>query len=99
MHDSPARGHPVDVAGPDDLMRTQAVAMNEVALKQISNGAEADVRMWKHIQAVPGLEIRGASVIEENERTDGGTSPRGQKPPDLKTADISRAAVDVFHDQ
>src|SRR3546814_7062361 len=37
MGDTPARGHPVDLAGPDRLFGADAVAMHDLAIEQVGD--------------------------------------------------------------
>src|SRR3546814_17209234 len=45
MGDTPARGHPVDLAGPDRLFGADAVAMHDLAIEQVGDRRQADMRM------------------------------------------------------
>jgi hypothetical protein len=47
--DATASGHPVDFAGMDRLQRTDAVAMHDLAVIQIRDGRQPDVRMRAHV--------------------------------------------------
>ena len=51
--------HPVHLAGPDDLVGAGAVAMMEVAAKQIGDRAEAGMRMRADIDTLSGQELGG----------------------------------------
>ena len=50
MHDAASGGHPVHVAGMDLLAEAQAVAMQDLAIEEIGDGRERDVR----VRADPG---------------------------------------------
>src|SRR3546814_14455131 len=45
MGDTPARGHPVDLAGPDRLLGADAVAMHYLAIDPVGDRRQADMRM------------------------------------------------------
>src|SRR3546814_16297271 len=45
MGDTQARGHPVDLAGPDRLRRADAAAIPDLAIEQVSDTRKADIRM------------------------------------------------------
>src|SRR3546814_7360688 len=45
MGDTPARGHPVDLARPDRLLGADAVAMHDLAIEQVGDRRQADMRM------------------------------------------------------
>ena len=66
--DAMTRGHQVDLAGADDLLVAQTVAMQHLALDQPGEGLQADVRMRADVHALAGLEPHGAGVIEEAPR-------------------------------
>ncbi len=70
MHDAPARRHPVDGPGPDRLHVAEAVPVQDLALEQVGNRSQADVRMRAHIHAASRLKFRRAHVIEKDERPD-----------------------------
>ena len=68
MHDAAPGRHPVDGAGPDRQRGAEAVAMHDLAVEQIGDGGEPDMRMRPHVDAVAGLEHRRAEMVEEDER-------------------------------
>ena len=76
-----------------------AVAMHDLARKQIGDGGEADVRMRPHIDGLrkPGREVLGADVIEEDERPDHVPACERQHPSDFEPAEIPPPLVDDFH--
>src|SRR3546814_10018608 len=45
MGDTPARGHPVDLARPDRLLGADAVAMHDLAIEQVGDRRQTDMRM------------------------------------------------------
>src|SRR6185437_567238 len=65
MSDPAARRHPVDVTGPDRLVRAQAVAMHDLTLEEIRDRGQADVRMRPHVDAAPRRKIGRSHVVEE----------------------------------
>jgi len=48
VHDAATRRHPVDVAGSDRSQRADAVAVHDLALEQVRDRREPDVRMRRH---------------------------------------------------
>src|SRR5258708_38186999 len=94
MHDSASGGHPVDLAGPDRLDVPKAVAVLDLALEQVGDGGEADVRMWPHIDAGAGLEGDRSHLIEEDEGADHAALAGGQHAADLEAAEIAHARND-----
>ncbi len=71
MDDAVAGRHPVDVTRPDHLLAAEAVAVHDLALEQIGDRGQPDMRMRTHIGALPGRHRHRAHVIEEDERADG----------------------------
>jgi hypothetical protein len=70
VDDAASGGHPVDVTRPNGLVRSEAVAVNALAVEQVGHRREADMRMRPHINALPRSEIRGRHVIKEDEQAD-----------------------------
>ena len=44
--------------------------MHDLAVEQICNGGEANMRMRAHIEPVAGVEFRRAKMVEKNEWAD-----------------------------
>jgi hypothetical protein len=89
MRDAATRRHPVDGAGADRLHRAQTVAVHDLALEQVGDGRQPDMRMGPHIQPVADQEFRRSHLVEEDEGADHAPLDRRQGPPDLKAADIA----------
>src|SRR3546814_8350911 len=72
MGDAAPRRHPVDLAGTNDLLDAQAVAMRDPSLEQVADGRESDVGMRPDIRVAKlvGRQVQGAGMIEEDERPD-----------------------------
>src|SRR5207247_10720097 len=56
LHSFPTRRSSDLVPGADELLRAEAVAMEELALEEIGHGSEADVRMRWHVDPLAGSE-------------------------------------------
>ena len=74
------------LAGPDGLMRSQAVAVRNLAVEQIRDRGKADVRVRADIEAAADQELGRTHLVEEHERTDhrlptAGNARRTSKPP------------------
>src|SRR5262249_1689600 len=67
---------------------------HDLAFEQISHGCEPDMRMGPHIDALAGMEFRGAEMIEENEWPDHAPPGVRQRPADGEMADIDAARHD-----
>src|SRR6516165_2107122 len=98
MHDAAARCHPVHRAGADRHRGAERVAMHDLAVEQIGDGGEPDMRVRPHVDAVAGLEHRRAEMIEEDERSDHARASRRQRAMHLKAAEIDRARYDQLRD-
>ena len=99
MSDAAPGDHPVQRAGADDLVGAGAVAVMEVALEQVGHRAEADMRMWPHIDALPGQQLCRPGLIEEDERSDHLPFRRRQGASDLEIAKVSGPRNDQGFDR
>ena len=91
VNDAAPRGHPVDVAGDDRLVRSQVVAVDDLAREQIRHGRQVDVRVGADVHALARREARRSEVIEEHERPDGAVARGGQQATDDEPAEIAVA--------
>ena len=53
--------------------------MHDLAVEQVGDGGEPDMRMRPHVEAVAGLEHGRAEMIEEHERADHARLRRRQR--------------------
>jgi hypothetical protein len=90
MHDALAGGHQVDFARPDRQRRSEAVAVEDLAVEQVGDGGEADMRMRAHVDALSKLELGGSHLVEEDEGADHLLADRGQGAPHAETAEVFR---------
>src|SRR4051794_36933636 len=65
MHHAAPRDHPIDVAWTNNLLRTQAVTVHELALEQVRERGEPDVRMRPHVDAGTRQQCARPHVVEE----------------------------------
>src|SRR3546814_5713099 len=70
MNDAAPRGHQVARAGADRRIGAEAVAMVDRALEQIGQRRQVDMRVRAHVHPLPGVEMRRAELIDEDERPD-----------------------------
>src|SRR3546814_4503176 len=72
MGDAAPRRHPVDLAGADELLDAEAVAMGELSVEEIADGRQPDMRMGLHIGGAKSLrrQTQGPAMVEEDERAD-----------------------------
>src|SRR3546814_16221394 len=71
----------LDLAGTNDLLDAQAVAMRDPSLEQVADGRESDVGMRPDIRVAKlvGRQVQGAGMIEEDERPDHAALPEGEE--------------------
>src|SRR6185312_11063751 len=83
-----AGDHPVHFTGPNGLLRSDAVAMHDLARKQVRHRRQPDVRMGAYVDAFGDArrEVDRTEVVEENERPDHPVLRVGQYPADLQSA-------------
>src|SRR5207302_7626847 len=77
VHNAPPGGHPVDGAGVYGGLNAQIIAMNDLAVVEIGQRREADVRMRPHIEAMATLELGGAEMIKKHKWPNGPTGGMG----------------------
>ena len=65
--DAAASCHPVDVAGADDLLRAQCVAVADLPSPQEGNRGQADMWMRAHVDALAGTEDGWTHMVHEHE--------------------------------
>ncbi|MNC36596.1 hypothetical protein D3C75_851250 [compost metagenome] len=95
MDDAGPGGHPVDLAGTDGLGIAQIVPVHDLALEQIGQGRQADVRMRPHVYGVGARrELGRPHLVQEDEGADHGPGLEGQDAPDLEPAKVLPARVD-----
>ncbi len=94
MGDTMARDHPVDLAGIDHLMGAETVAMLELSVIKIGNGAQPDMWMRPDVDPLTGQKLRRAGLIEEDKGTDHLPLRRGQRAAHFETAQIAGARDD-----
>src|ERR1700675_3743518 len=98
MHDATAGGHPVDFAGLDRHRRAQAIAMHDLAVEQISDGREPDMRVRPNVEAIAGAEFGWAEMIEEDKWSTLSRACRRQGAAHREVAEINGAWHDPLVD-
>src|SRR4029078_4476672 len=96
MRDAAPGGHPVHLAGADRLLGHQAVAMHDLALEQIRERGQADVRMRAHVDAArnAGRELDRSEVIEEDEPPDTAPLAEQEHASHGEAAEVAAARID-----
>jgi hypothetical protein len=94
VHDPAPRGHPVHVAGPDRLIRPEAIFVHDLSLEEVRDRREVDVRMGTNIEPTARFELSRAEMIEENERADHAALDGGEQAPYRVSSEIARARTE-----
>ncbi len=94
MHDAAPGGHPVDLARLNPLHVAEAVAVLELALEQVGDGGETDVRMRTHVETRPSLEGDRPHLVEEDEGPDHPALAGRQHAADLEASEVTYARDD-----
>jgi len=95
VRDAAPGGHPIHIARPDRLQRSDAVAMKDLAFEQVGDGRESDVRVRQHVASwFARRNLVRPHVIEEDERPDQPPSARRQRTAHREAADVPRARLD-----
>src|SRR5688500_8915356 len=96
VRDAAAGGHPVHLARPDRLLGADAVAMHDLAVEEVGEGGQADVRMGPYVYGArqAGGKVHRPHVVEEHERPDHAALGEGQHPADLESAEVAAPLTD-----
>lgn len=89
MHNAAAGRHPVYVPGPDFLHGAQAVAVFQLARKEIGYRRQGDMRVRPHVDPGSRFEDRRSQVIEKYERSHHLASREGQHPAHHEAAQVA----------
>jgi hypothetical protein len=93
VHDAPAGGHQVELAGADHLLRAEAVVVEHLPGEQPGHRLETDVRMWADVDALFLRDARGAHVIDEAPGADAAAGSARQRPAHDERADDRLVAL------
>ena len=96
MGDAAPGHHPVDLAGPDRLLGPDAVAVHDLAGKDIGDGRQPDMRVGSHIDGARHApwHVERAQMIEKHEWPDRPARGGRQDAPDVKPSEAAAALVD-----
>jgi hypothetical protein len=88
VRDAPPGGHPVHVARADRLPAAERVAMEDLAVEQVGDGGEPDMRVRPHVEPLSGKELARPHLVEEDEGADHLPLLRGQGAAHLEAAHV-----------
>src|SRR5690606_13725439 len=99
MGDAAPGRHPVYLAGPDDLLDAETVAMGDLPAEEIAYRRKADMRMRLDIGIADFFrrQVHRARMIHEDERPDHAPLAEWQDAGDLETA--AKAGLARIDDQ
>src|ERR1700751_1653477 len=83
--DTASGGHPIDIAWPNRLVRSETIAMNDLAIKGIRHRRKADMRVRPNIETMSRSEIHRPDMTA---RLCGKHAAHG------KAAEIARSGID-----
>ena len=87
MDDPAARGHPLDLAGPDDALVAKAVAVLDVPVEDVGDRLDAAVRVpGEALQVVVG--VLRLEVIEQQERVELRDLVEPENPPQVDAGSL-----------
>jgi hypothetical protein len=90
--DAVAGRHQVELAGPDELLGAEAVAVQHLARQQPGDGLEAGVGVGADLQAGRPGDRHGAEVVGEAPGPDGAALAAGEGAPHRDAADVGDPA-------
>jgi hypothetical protein len=99
MDDAPAGGHEVDLAGFDRLDIAFAVAVHHLALEQIGEGGQADMRMGSGVHAGACPEHDRSETVEKDERPHHAALRGRQRPTDIEVPQVAGRGEDDLSDR
>jgi hypothetical protein len=76
MGDAAPGRHQVQLTGPGHALETQAVVVQDFALEQPGHGLQPDVRMWRHVHRLAGVERQRSVGVEKTPRPDRAVLPQ-----------------------
>ena len=82
-----AGGHQVELPGPDQLLRPEAVAVEDLTVEQPGDGLQPDVGMRSDVDPVLLGHERRPHVIHEAPRPDASPRPSRERAANLHVAD------------
>jgi hypothetical protein len=95
--DAPAGGHEVELSGSDQLLRPEAVAVQQLARHQPGDGVQPQVRVGADVDPSALGDRSGPEVVGEAPGADGASPVLGQCPADLLPADLGCPARRDVH--
>ena len=94
MNDAASGGHEIHRTRRDLLDVSLAVAMQDLAVEEVGDGRQANVRMRPNIQPLPSDKLNRAEMIEEDKRPHHLTLAVREGPSDLEPTEITNARDD-----
>src|SRR4051794_40526125 len=99
MDDAAPGRHPVHCARANGHLRAEAVAVQDFAIEQISDGRKVDVRMRAYVDALAQDELSGSHLVEEDKGPHHLALGAGECATHLETTKIAGTRNDHGFDQ
>src|SRR3954452_16124097 len=99
MDDAAPGRHPVHRARADGHLRAEAVAVQDLAIEQISDGRKVDVRMRAYVNAFAEDELSGSHLVKEDKGSHHLAFGAGECAAHLKSTEIVGSRNDHGLDQ
>src|SRR5437763_5202371 len=93
VRDAASGGHEVELAGTDQLLGAEGVAVQDASVEEPRRRREPDVRMWSDLDRRRLRKVTGMHEIDEAPRPDGAALLRRQDSQDAYPADIGGATL------
>src|SRR5438445_7567093 len=97
MDDAAPGRHPVDVAGPNRLLRAEAVPVNDLTLEGVRHRRQANMRMRRHVEPLTHREPT-IHLVEEGVGADHAARRRWKDATDGDPAEVARTRIDHARD-
>jgi len=68
--------------------------VEDLPVEQVGDGGQTDMGVGPNVDAIPGREIGGPHLVEEDKRADGFSHRRGQDAADAESAEVLAATLD-----
>ena len=94
VDDAATGRHPVDVARTYRLLVAEAVPVHDLAVEEVGDRGQPDMRVRAHVDPLAGLEGIRSHPVEEDEGTDHPPLGIGQHARDLEASEVPGARVD-----
>ena len=93
VRDAPARGHEVQLSGPNQLLVPQAVGVQDLSTQEPGHRVQADVRMRTDDHGLLGRDLDRSEAVQEAPCADHAPSPSGEGPVNVESSHVCEVAL------